>query len=159
MKEFILAIPYDHASAQGNQYSWYSLHPALQQKYGLSYRLSNPVSTIPSYFAQFNDSSDVRTALWLTGKQYDFGGNPIVIHTTKVGLDNSYTGSDGSTPVDYQLEFTPQLTLKDVAKFEAGGGELGQAKGFRNINEYPDITATDPDQDTDVPCFPSPRTL
>src|SRR5260221_3096229 len=153
MKEFILAIPYDHASAQGNQYSSYSLHPALQQKYGLSYRLSNPVSTIPSYFAQFNDSSDVRTALWLTGKQYDFGGNPIIIHTTKVGLDNTYTGADGSTPVDYQLEFTPQVKLRDVAKFEVGGDELGKAKGIRNIKYYPDVTATDRNQSNDVAVF------
>lgn len=153
MKEFILAIPYDHASAQGNQYSWYSLHPALQQKYGLSYRLSNPVSTIPSYFAQFNDSNDVRTALWLIGKQYDFGGNPIIIHTTKVGLDNTYTGADGSAPVDFQLEFNPQVTLRDVAKFEVGGDELGKAKGIRNIKYYPDVTATDRNQSNDVAVF------
>ena len=153
MTEFIFAIPYDHASAQGEQFNWYSLHPALQQKYGLSYRLSNPVSTIPSYYAQFDDTSDVRTSLWLTGKQYDFSGRPIIINTTKVGLDNSYTGSDGSTPVDYQLTFTPDVTLVDVAKFEVGGDELGKAKGFRNLKYYPDVTATDRNQSNDVPVF------
>lgn len=153
MTEFIFAIPYDHASAQGNQFNWYSLHPALQQKYGLSYRLSNPVSTIPSYYAQFSDSSDVRTSLWLTGKQYDFSGNPIIIHTTKVGLDNTYSGADGSTPVAYQLDFTPDVTLRDVDKFEVGGEELGMAKGFRNLKYYPDVTATDRNQSNDVPIF------
>ena len=153
MKEFIFAIPYDHASAQGEQYSWYSLHPALQTKYGLAYRLSNPVSTIPSYYAQFDDPNDVRTALWLTGKQYDFAGIPIVIHTTKSGLDNTYTGSDGSTPVDFQLQFSPDVTLRDVAKFEVGGDELGKAKGIRNIKYYPDVTATDRNQSNDVPVF------
>ena len=151
--EFILAIPYDHASAQGEEFNWYSLHPALQKKYGLSYRLSNPVSTIPSYYAQFSDSTDVRTALWLTGKQYDFSDSPIIINTTKVGLDNTYTGSDGSTPVAYQLTFTPDLTLRDVAKFEVGGDELGKAKGIRNIKYYPDVTATDRNQSNDVPVF------
>ena len=153
MKEFIFAIPYDHASALGEQFSWYCLHPALQTKYGLSYRLSNPESTLPSYYAQFDDPNDVRTALWLTGKQYDFAGNPIIIHTTKLGLDNNYTGADGSAPVDYQLQFTPQLTLTDVAKFEAGGDELGKAKGIRNIKYYPDVTATDRNQSNDVPVF------
>ena len=153
MTEFILAIPYDHASAQGEQFNWYSLHPALQQKYGLSYRLSNPVSTIPAYFAQFSDSTDVRTFLWLTGKQYDFSGAPIIINTTKVGLDNTYTGSDGSTPVAYQLTFTPDVTLRDVAKFEVGGDELGKAKGIRNLKYYPDVTATDRNQSNDVPVF------
>lgn len=152
-KEFIFAIPYDHALALGEQFNWYSLHPALAAKYGLSYRLSNPVSTIPSYYAQFDDSNDVRTALWLTGKQYDFAGNPIIIHTTKVGLDNTYTGADGSTPMDYQLNFTPDVTLRDVAKFEVGGDELGKAKGIRNIKYYPDQTATDRNQSNDVPVF------
>lgn len=151
--EFIFAIPYDHAAAQGEQYSWYSLHPALQQKYGLAYRLSNPVSTIPSYYAYFDDPNDVRTSLWLTGKQYDFAGNPIIINTTKVGLDNTYAGADGSAPVSYQLNFTPDVTLRDIAKFEVGGDELGKAKGIRNIKYYPDVTATDRNQSNDVPVF------
>jgi len=151
--EFILAIPYDHASATGEQFNWYSLHPALQKKYGLSYRLSNPVSTIPSYYAQFNDSNDVRTSLWLTGKQYDLSDSPIIINTTKVGLDNTYSGPDGSTPVDYQLTFTPDVTLRDSSKFEVGGDELGKAKGIRNIKYYPDVTATDRNQSNDVPVF------
>lgn len=151
--EFIYAIPYDHASALGDQFSWYSLHPSLQQKYGLSYRLSNPVSTIPSYYAFFDDANDVRTSVWLTGKQYDFAGNPIIINTTKVGLDNTYTGADGSTPVSYHLTFTPDVTLRDVVKFEVGGDELGKAKGIRNIKFYPDVTATDRNQSNDVPVF------
>jgi len=153
MTEFILAIPYDHANALGEQFNWYSLHPALQKKYGLSYRLSNPVSTIPSYYAQFNDTSDVRTALWLTGKQSDFSGIPIIINTTKVGLDNTYSGPDGGTPVAYQLDFTPDVTLRDVSRFEVGGDELGKAKGIRNIKYYPDVTATDRNQSNDVPVF------
>lgn len=151
--EFIMAIPYDHASAQGDQYSWYSLHPALKAKYNLAYRLSNPVSTLPSYFAQFNDSNDVRTALWLIGKQSDFSGNPIVINTTKVGLDATYTGSDGSAPVAYQLNFTPDVTLVNPAKFDAGGDELSKEKGIRNLKYYPDATATDRNQSNDVPIF------
>ena len=151
--EFIFAIPYDHANALGEQFSWYSLHPALQQKYGLAYRLSNPVSTTPSYYAQFNDPNDVRTSLWLVGKQYDFAGNPVIINTTKVGLDNTYSGADGSTPVSYQLTFTADVTLRDVAKFEAGGDELAKAKGIRNIKYYPDVTATDRNQSNDVPVF------
>jgi len=153
MTEFIFAIPYDHAAAQGEQFSWYSLHPALQDKYGLAYRLSNPVSTIASYYAFFNDPNDVRTAMWLIGKQYDFAGNPIIINTTRVLLDNSYTGTDGSAPVAYQLNFTPDITLRDVPKFEAGGDELAKAKGIRNIKYYPDVTATDRNQSNDVPVF------
>jgi len=153
MTEFIFAIPYDHAAAPGEQFSWYSLHPALQAKYGLAYRLSNPVSTIPSYYAYFDDPNDVRTALWLIGRQYDFAGNPINIVTTKAGLDAGYTGTDGNTQITYQLNFTPEITLRDVPKFEAGGDELAKAKGIRNIKYYPDVTATDRNQSNDVPVF------
>ncbi|OQP51657.1 hypothetical protein A4D02_25085 [Niastella koreensis] len=151
--EFIFAIPYDHAAAQGEQFTWYSFHPALQAKYGLAYRLSNPVSTIASYYAFFDDPNDVRTALWLVGKQFDFAGNPINITTTKVGLDATYTGTDGSTPVTWQLNFSADVTLRDVAKFEAGGDELAKAKGIRNNKYYPDVTATDRNQSNDVPVF------
>ena len=153
MTEFIFAIPYDHAAAQGEQYTWYSLHPALQAKYGLAYRLSNPVSTIASYYAYFDDPNDVRTSLWLIGKQYDFAGNPVTIVTTKVGLDATYTGADGTAQITYQLNFTPDITLRDVAKFEAGGDELSKAKGIRNNKYYPDVTATDRNQSNDVPVF------
>jgi hypothetical protein len=151
--EFIFAIPYDHAAAPGDQFTWYSFHPTLQAKYGLAYRLSNPVSTIPSYYAYFDDPNDVRTTMWLAGKQVDFAGNPITIVTTKVGLDANYTGPDGTAPVTYQLNFTPEITLRDVAKFEAGGDELSKAKGIRNNKYYPDVTATDRNQSNDVPVF------
>lgn len=151
--EFIFAIPYDRASATGESFSWYSLHPALQTKYGLAYRLSNPVSTLPEYFTQFSVAGDVRNNVWLSGKQYDFSGNPILITTTKSGLDAGYTGSDAGTTVQYHLEFTPNVTLRDAAKFEVGGDELGKAKGFRNNKYYPDVTATDRNQSNDVPVF------
>jgi hypothetical protein len=72
---------------------------------------------------------------------------------SKVGLDNTYTGADGSAPVDYQLNFTPDVTLRDVARFEVGGDELGKAKGIRNIKYYPDVTATGRNQSNDVPVF------
>lgn len=153
MKEFIFAIPYDQANATGEQFSWYSLHPALQAKYGLSYRLSNPVSTIPSYYANFSLAGDVRNTIWLIGKQYDFQSNPIIIKTTKKGLDATYTGADGSDPVDYQLTFTPDVTLTNVDNFEVGGDELGKAKGIRNNKYYPDVTATSRNQSNDVPVF------
>lgn len=153
IKEFIQAIPYDQASATGEQFTWYALHPALQKKYNLSYRTSNPVSTIPSYFSQFSETSDIRSSVWLSGKQYDFSGIPVIIATTNKGLDNSYAGSDPTAPVNYQLEFTPNVTLVNPSLFEVGGDELGKAKGIRNIKFYPDATATSRDQSNDVPVF------
>ncbi len=56
--------------------------------------------------------------------------------------------------ITYQLQFfTPAVTLRDVAKFEAGGDELSKAKGIRNNKYYPDVTATDRNRNNDVPVF------
>ncbi|ASZ13410.1 RagB/SusD family nutrient uptake outer membrane protein [Chitinophaga pendula] len=153
VKEFIFAVPYDQANAKGCQFSWMSLHPALQPKYNLAYRLSNPVSTLPAYYAQFNLAGDVRNDMWLIGKQSFFDGRPIIIKTTKKGLDNNYNGPDPTAPVDFQLEFTPNVTLVNADRFEVGGDELGKAKGIRNIKYYPDVTATSRDQSNDVAVF------
>lgn len=153
MKEFIFAIPYDWAQATGQQFTWMDLHYALQQKYGLSFRISGPMSTLPEYYALFNEPNDVRTQIWLTGKQFDNAGNPVIIKTTKKGLDASYSGADGTAPVDYQLTFTPNVTLINPSLFEAGGDELGRAKGYRNNKFTPDASASGRDGSNDVPVF------
>lgn len=152
-KEFIFAISYDWAQASGQQFTWYGLHYALQQKYNLNFRISGPASTTPEYYANFNDPDDIRTQSWLTGKQYDNAGNPIIIRTTKRGLDANYTGADGGEAIDYHLEFTPKVTLINEALFEAGGDELGRAKGYRNIKYAPDPNAIDRNASNDVPVF------
>ncbi|MEC5143599.1 RagB/SusD family nutrient uptake outer membrane protein [Chitinophaga sp. 212800010-3] len=153
-KEFIFAIPYDQAQATGQRFTWYGLHYALQTKYGLSFRISGPVSTLPEYYANFdNTSADVRNKVWLTGKQYDNSGNPVLINTTKKGLDATYAGADGSAPVTYQLEFTPNVTIINTANFDAGSDVLASAKGIRNIKYAPDVAATTRDASNDVPVF------
>lgn len=151
--EFIFAIPYDAQQAKNETFTWSGLHYALSAKYGLSWRISGPTSTIPEYYANFNDPTDVRNASWLTGKQYDFSGNPVTIATTKSGLDANYKGSDGSAPITWQLEFSPNIVLVNTANFDAGSDVLSSAKGIRNIKYYPDVNTTDRNQGNDVPVF------
>jgi len=155
-KDFIFAIPFDGSKATGQFYARYYLHPYLQAKYGIPFRPSNAVSTIPEFYALFNDLSDKRNQIWLTGKQYDFNGNAITVTTTKSGVDATYTGSDAKNEVVYQLEFTPNITLdpsKPTSSFDVGSDELGKAKGYRCIKFYPDASSTDRNQSNDVPVF------
>lgn len=154
MKEFIFAVPYNGPSAPNQIFARYYLHQNLQAKYGIPFRPSNAISTIPSFHALFNDASDVRNGMWLTGKQYNNDGSAITISTTKAGLDNTYTGTDKTSPVTYHLEFTPELTLKgNPESFDVGNDELGKAKGYRCTKFYPDATSSDRNQNNDVPVF------
>jgi starch-binding outer membrane protein, SusD/RagB family len=154
IREFIFAIPYNGPAAPGQFFARYYLHPSLQAKYGIPFRPSNAISTLPEFHALFNDPSDVRNKIWLTAKQYNNDGSPINISTTKAGLDNSYTGADKTTPVTYHLEFTPDLTLVgNPESFDLANDELGKAKGYRCIKFFPDASSTDRNQNNDVPIF------
>jgi hypothetical protein len=72
------------------------------------------MSTLPEFYALFNEPADVRSTMWLTGKQYYHNGNPILISTTKKGYDEDYTGADANAPVSYHLEFTPNVVIKNL---------------------------------------------
>lgn len=151
--EFIFAVPYDNVQAQGQRFTWYNLHYALSAKYGLPWRISGPTSTLPEFYANFDSKTDVRNNVWLTGKQFDNSGKPITISTTKKGLDASYTGDDGATQIQWQLEFSPQVTLTNVQNFDVGSDVLGSAKGIRNNKYAPDAAAATNNGSNDVPVF------
>ncbi|NIG54115.1 RagB/SusD family nutrient uptake outer membrane protein [Chitinophaga sp. Cy-1792] len=153
--ETIFAIPYDANVIEGNQFGRFGLHTGLQAKYQLPFRPSIAMSTIASFYQKFNLPGDVRNATWLAGKQYNFDGTPILISTTKKGLDDTYTGSDGATTIKWQLEFSPEMPLKKVETMDVGNDELGKARGVRSIKYYPDKN-TNPstrNSNNDVPVF------
>lgn len=141
IKETIFAVPYDANVAEGNHFSRFGLHTALQSKYELPFRPSIALSTISDFHVKFNLVGDVRNATWLAGLQYEFNGNPIIIKTTKKGLDASYAGADGTAAVNYQLDFTPEMPLVKPATMDVGNDELGKARGVRSIKYYPDKNA------------------
>ncbi|PST83740.1 RagB/SusD family nutrient uptake outer membrane protein [Pedobacter yulinensis] len=143
-KETIFAIPYDANVATGNQFSRFGLHTGLQKKYNLPFRPSIAMSTIKDFYLKFNLTGDVRNKTMLAGKQYENDGSPILIATTKKGMDNSYTGADGAAKVNYHLEFTPEMPLVKENTMDVGNDEIGKARGVRSIKFYPD-PATNPD--------------
>lgn len=153
-KEFIFAIPFDAATPNGYMfYNRYWLPRSLRAKYSLPYTPSAPMSTIPEFYAYFSDANDVRTKLWLTGKQYNRDGSPIIVKTTKKGFDEDYTGADASVAIDYHVELTPDVIVKKPASFDAGNDEKAWNMGYRSIKFYPDSTSATRNQNTDIPVF------
>lgn len=153
--ETIFAVPYDANVAPGNQFSRFGLHTGLQDKYDLPFRPSIALSTIADFYALFNLDGDKRNETWLAGKQFDFDGNPILIETTNKGLDADYNGPNPDQKIQWQLEFTPEMPLKNVATMDVGNDQLGQARGVRSIKYYPDKNThpSERDSNNDVPVF------
>lgn len=158
MKEFIFAVPYDPSFTtpgyNGNMYhSRYDVPRSERAKFGLSFTPSAPRSTLPEFYANFNDANDIRNKQWLTGLQFmNDGVTPIMVKTTKKGYDQFYTGSDGSAEYTYQVNLTPNIVLRQNATlFDCGNDELAWNMGYRNIKFYPDATSTSRNQNNDVP--------
>lgn len=154
-KEFILAIPFSPTTPNGFMlYNRYWLPRSLRAKYSLNYTPSAPMSTIPSFYAYFNDDNDIRKQLWLTGKQYLHDGvTPVIVNTTKLGYDEEYDGPDGTDPLAYHVELTPDLVLRGTRPFDVGNDEKAWNMGYRSIKFYPDSTSSTRNQNTDLPVF------
>ncbi len=153
ISEIVFAVPYDGNLAPGQIFARYALHPSLQAKYGIPFRPSNATCTWPTFYDLYSEPTDIRKQQWLEGIQYENDGRtPITISTTKKGLDASYTGTDGATPVKYTLSFSRDLTFVSE-QFDLGGDELGKAKGIRNIKYYPDNTSPTREQSNDFVFF------
>lgn len=154
IKEFIFAVPFAPSTPNGYMlYNRYWLPRSLRKKYSLNYDPSAPMSTIPSFYAYFSDPEDIRTRLWLTGKQYYFDGKPVTVNTTKIGYDEQYTGEDGKDPIVYHVELTPDIVLRGTRPFDVGNDEKAWNMGYRSIKFYPDSTSSTRNQNTDLPVF------
>jgi len=164
IREFIFAVPYD-AGAQINTtalpvtgymyHARYDIPRSLKKKYSLSFTPSAPESTLPSFFAYYNDPNDTRNQQWLTGLQYYYDGTPVTVHTTHIGYDFTY--ADPATRTDtivYQVKLTPDILLRlDPTLFDCGNDEIAWNMGYRNVKFHPDSTSTTRNQNNDVPVF------
>ncbi len=156
MKEFIFAVPYDPSAVtvgfNGMMYhARYDVPRSLRAKFGLPFTPSAPESTLPEFYANFDDVNDIRNKQWLTGLQYlNDGVTPVMVTTTKKGYDQFYTGTDG--PYTYQVNLTPNIVLRqNPGLFDCGNDEIAWNMGYRNIKFYPDATSTSRNQNNDVP--------
>jgi starch-binding outer membrane protein, SusD/RagB family len=158
MKEFIFAVPYDPAAVtvgfNGQMYhARYDVPRSERTKFGLPYTPSAPRSTLPEFYAYFNDVNDIRNKQWLTGLQYmNDGVTPVMVTTTKKGYDQFYTGSDGGDAFTYQVNLTPDIIPRQSETlFDLGNDEIAWNMGYRNVKFYPDATSTNRNQKNDVP--------
>jgi starch-binding outer membrane protein, SusD/RagB family len=157
MKEFIFAVPFDPTSTavgfNGQMYhSRYDVPRSERAKFGLAFTPSAPRSTLPEFYANFDDANDIRNNQWLTGLQFLSNGNPVTVSTTKKGYDQFYTGADGGAAYTYQVNLTPDIVLRqNPALFDCGNDEIAWNMGYRNIKFYPDASSTSRNQNNDVP--------
>ncbi len=160
MKEFIFAIPYDPAMTNSfpfrsvNIHSRYQVPRSARAQFNLPFTPSGSASTLPEFYANFNDPNDIRNGQWLTGLQYYSNGTPVTVSTTNIGYDQYYKGSDPNEKKVYQVNLTPDVVLRqDVAAFDAGNDEVAWNMGYRNIKFYPDATSLNRNQNNDIPVF------
>ncbi|MCF2443571.1 RagB/SusD family nutrient uptake outer membrane protein [Dyadobacter sp. CY345] len=161
MKEFIFAIPYDPAATNTfpfrsvNNRSRYDVPRSENKKFSLPFTPAGCASTLPEFYANFNDKDDVRNGQWLTGLQFmNDGVTPVTVTTTNIGYDQFYKGDGPSAPYTYQVNLTPQVILRqDVTAFDAGNDEIAWHMGYRNIKFYPDATSLNRNQNNDIPIF------
>lgn len=159
MKEFIFAIPFDPSavaapSTNGMMYfARYDVPRSEQAKFSLPFRPSAPASTLPEFYAYFNDPGDIRNDEWLTGLQFmSDGTTPVMVTTTNKGYDQFYSGDDPSGSYTYQVNLTPDIVLRqNPSLFDCGNDEIAWNMGYRNIKFYPDKTSTNRNQNNDLP--------
>jgi len=167
-EEFIFAIPFDATSAgflgrSANYKARYDVPRSMGQVaagagynfFNIPYTPGGPASTLPEFYANFNDASDIRNKQWLAGLQFRADGiTPITVTTTNLGYDQTYTGPSPSAPYTYQVNLTPNIVLRQsVASFDAGNDEIAWNMGYRNIKFYPDATSLSRNQNNDEPVF------
>ncbi len=154
--EFIFAIPYNPSYSYGFMYrARYDVPRSEQAKFGLPFKPSAPESTLPEFYANFDDPNDVRNKQWLTGLQYmNDGVTPVTVQTTNKGYNQFYTGDEPDKKITYQVELTPNIVLRqDPTLFDCGNDEIAWNMGYRNIKFYPDATSTSRNQNNDMPVF------
>lgn len=161
MKEFIFAIPYGPELNNGswpfrcvNIHARYDVPRSEKAKFGLPFTPSAPASTLPEFYANFNDPNDVRNAQWLTGLQYlNDGVTKVMVTTTKAGYDGILYKGD-TTSYTYQVNLTPNIVLRNTTQpFDVNDDEVGWNMGYRNIKFYPDGSSPNRNQSNDVPVF------
>ncbi|MFW0716036.1 RagB/SusD family nutrient uptake outer membrane protein [Pedobacter sp. N23S346] len=164
VKDFIFAMPFDRDRQQGMTYSRFWIHRSAQKQFGdLPQSVGGTFRCLPSYLDKFNLPGDDRNASYIGGKQYYWANyapttNPLLINTSKRGIDQDYTGSDADNKFDWQLEITRDINLRPngAATLDVGNDQKGRSMGYRSIKFYMDINVTaaqNRNQSNDVPIF------
>lgn len=159
--EFIFAIPFDPSATASiggyrsqNLHMRYDLPRRLVAKYKVNFTPDASISTLPSYYANFNDTNDIRNKQWITGLQTNTDGTPLNYTTSNLSYNQFYSGSAPGADFTYQVNITPNILLRqDVTTFDVGNDEIAWNMGYHNIKFYPDAGSLNRNQNNDIPIF------
>lgn len=164
IKDFIFAFPYDRETAQGMVHARFWKSRSAKDQFGKA--SSGPAGNLrclPEFLDKFSLPGDERNRQYLVGPQYYWNNyaataTPFVIETTKNGYDQDYTAADKDEKIQWQMNFTREITLRPNGDqtLDVGNDEKGRAMGARSIKFYPDINATasqSHNQSNDMPIF------
>lgn len=168
IKDFIFVMPYDRVTQRGMTYArfWTHREARAQFDHQMAASVAGTHRVWPEFYDKFNLEGDERNKIWLTGKQYywkDYAitSDPLILKTTKGGVDQFYTGADKDDPIEWQIELTKEINLRPELgnpeeTLNAGNDLIGKSMGYRSIKFYMDPNTTSADsraQSNDVPIF------
>ena len=167
IKDFIFAFSYnwstdDEDLGGGLTHFRFWGHKFMQYTMGLNKKPSGPLRANGDFVDKYNLENDARNNIWRGGTLYYEGTTtPYVYSVAKNSLDAYYSGSDGSTLVDWTVTLTKDLVIRgtgstytnNLATLDLGNDELGLAMGYRNVKFYPSPSSTKNWQSNDMPIF------
>jgi len=165
VKDFIFAMPFDREKQQGMTYARFWIHRSGQNQFAkLPQSVGGTFRVLPTFLAKFNLQGDDRNAAYMGGLQYywsDYApdlNRPLLIKTSKKGIDQDYTGSDANVTFDWHMETTKEIKLRPDGgpTLNAGNDQKGRSMGYRSVKFYMDVNVTaanNRNQSNDVPIF------
>ena len=165
IKDFIFAMPFDRVKQRGMTFTRYWIHRSGQQQFAnLPSSVAGTFRVLPEFLDKFHLEGDERNNIYIGGKQYYWSNyapdleRPLLIKTSKKGIDQDYDGADADDIFDWQVELTKEISLRPggEATLDGGNDQKGRSMGYRSVKFYMDteVTAADErNQSNDVPIF------
>lgn len=164
IKDFVFVIPYDRETLQGMVHARFWKSRSGKDQFGVvSAGPAGNLRCLPEFLDKFCLPGDDRNRQYLVGPQYywenyEMTNRPFIIETTRNGLDQDYTAADKDEPIEWQMDYTREITLRQggEATLDVGNDQSGRAVGARSIKFYPDVQATASqghNQSNDMPVF------
>ncbi len=164
IKDFIFVMPFDRETQQGMVHARFWKGRSAKDQFGVvGSGPAGNVRCLPEFLDKFNLPGDNRNEQYIVGPQYYWENyqrtdRPFIIETTKNGYDQDYVAADKDDPIEWQMDYTREITLRPTGEgtLDVGNDQKGRAMGARSIKFYPDVNATATqghNQSNDMPIF------
>lgn len=164
IKDFIFVFPYDCDTRAGMVHARFWRSRSGKDQFGTAPGSpAGNIRCVPEFLDKFCLERDDRNEQYLVGPQYyweDFKktDKPFTITSTRIGVDQDYTGADKDDPYEWQMDYTREIKLRPNGEetLNAGDDQKGRAQGARSIKFYIDLNAPASkahNQSNDYPIF------